>query len=78
MVIHGKVYNITKFLEEVNYIVRSILLVKHPGGEEVLLEQAGLDASDSFDEIGHSDDAKDLLNTMYIGNLDPTVIYYAV
>ncbi|KAI8812657.1 protein CYTB-5.1, partial [Cladochytrium replicatum] len=58
MVIDGKVYDITKFLDE------------HPGGEEVLLEQAGVDATEAFDEIGHSDDAKELLKTYLIGQIN--------
>ncbi|KAI8809184.1 cytochrome b5 [Cladochytrium replicatum] len=58
MVIDGKVYDITKFLDE------------HPGGEEVLLEQAGIDATEAFDEIGHSDDAKELLKTYLIGQIN--------
>ncbi|XJO70751.1 hypothetical protein BDV3_000373 [Batrachochytrium dendrobatidis] len=57
MVIQGKVYDCSKFLDD------------HPGGEEVLIEQAGLDATEAFDEIGHSDDARDLLKEMYLGDL---------
>ncbi|OLY81277.1 Cytochrome b5 [Smittium mucronatum] len=57
VVIHNKVYDITKFLEE------------HPGGEDVLLENAGLDATMNFDDIGHSDDARTLLKNFYIGDL---------
>ncbi|KAJ3110052.1 hypothetical protein HDU96_006942 [Phlyctochytrium bullatum] len=79
MVIDKKVYDITKFLDE------------HPGGEEVLLEQAGkigkvgkrcssevqevdfsiigTDATEAFEEIGHSDDARDLLKKFYKGDL---------
>ncbi|KAJ3034424.1 hypothetical protein HDV00_005044 [Rhizophlyctis rosea] len=60
MVIEDKVYDVTKFLDE------------HPGGEEVLLEQAGVDATEAFDEIGHSDDARELLKGMYKGDLKPS------
>ncbi|KAK8572469.1 hypothetical protein V6N12_028522 [Hibiscus sabdariffa] len=42
------VLNVTKFLEE------------HLGGEEVLLESAGKDATKEFDDIGHSTPAKNL------------------
>ncbi|XP_008335257.1 cytochrome b5 type B isoform X2 [Cynoglossus semilaevis] len=58
VIIHDKVYNITSFLEE------------HPGGEEVLLEQAGSDATESFEDVGHSTDAREMLNQFYIGELD--------
>uniref|UniRef100_A0A0B7B5F4 Cytochrome b5 n=1 Tax=Arion vulgaris TaxID=1028688 RepID=A0A0B7B5F4_9EUPU len=59
IVIHNKVYDVTKFLEE------------HPGGEEVLLEQAGGDASEAFEDVGHSSDARDLMKDYYIGEVHP-------
>ncbi|XP_038610257.1 nitrate reductase [NADH] [Tachyglossus aculeatus] len=59
LVIHGKVYDITRFLSE------------HPGGEEVLLEQAGGDASESFEDVGHSMDAREMLKQYYIGEIHP-------
>lgn len=57
LIIHDKVYDITTFLEE------------HPGGEEVLLEQAGADATESFEDVGHSTDAREMLEQYYIGEL---------
>lgn len=59
VVIHNKVYDVTKFLEE------------HPGGEEVLLEQAGKDATESFEDVGHSSDARSLSEDYLIGKLHP-------
>ncbi|KAJ2874340.1 hypothetical protein GGH93_002468 [Coemansia aciculifera] len=58
IVVHGKVYDVTKFLDE------------HPGGEEVILEHAGIDATEAFEDIGHSDDARDLLKDYFIGDLE--------
>ncbi|KAJ2447978.1 hypothetical protein GGF42_005275 [Coemansia sp. RSA 2424] len=58
IVVHGKVYDVTLFLDE------------HPGGEEVILEHAGIDATEAFEDIGHSDDARDLLSKYFIGNLE--------
>lgn len=58
-VIHGKVYDVTKFLEE------------HPGGGEIILENAGMDSSEMFDDVGHSSDANEMLTDLYIGNLHP-------
>lgn len=55
--VHGKVYDITKFLEE------------HPGGEEVLLEQAGQDSTESFEDVGHSTDARELMQDYLVGVL---------
>ncbi|XP_004600619.2 cytochrome b5 type B [Sorex araneus] len=60
LVIHGRVYDITRFLNE------------HPGGEEVLLEQAGADASESFEDVGHSLDAREMLKQYYIGDVHPS------
>jgi len=57
LIIHDKVYDITSFLEE------------HPGGEEVLLEQGGADATESFEDVGHSTDAREMLQQYFIGEL---------
>ncbi|XP_059379662.1 cytochrome b5-like [Carassius carassius] len=57
LIIHDKVYDITRFMEE------------HPGGEEVLLEQAGADATESFEDVGHSTDAREMLQQYYVGEL---------
>uniref|UniRef100_H3A7S6 Cytochrome b5 type B n=1 Tax=Latimeria chalumnae TaxID=7897 RepID=H3A7S6_LATCH len=43
----------------------------HPGGEEVLFEQAGGDATESFEDVGHSVDAREMLTQYYIGELHP-------
>ncbi|XP_053277611.1 cytochrome b5 isoform X1 [Pleuronectes platessa] len=57
LIIHDKVYDITGFLEE------------HPGGEEVLLEQAGSDATESFEDVGHSTDAREMLEQYLVGEV---------
>uniref|UniRef100_A0A2I3MXH2 Cytochrome b5 type B n=6 Tax=Cercopithecidae TaxID=9527 RepID=A0A2I3MXH2_PAPAN len=62
LVIHGRVYDVTRFLNE------------HPGGEEVLLEQAGVDASESFEDVGHSSDAREMLKQYYIGDIHPLLV----
>jgi len=58
LIIHDKVYDVTKFLEE------------HPGGEEVLLEQAGKDATEAFEDVGHSTDAREMMKKFKIGELN--------
>lgn len=58
MTIHGKVYDVSTFAED------------HPGGEEAIYEEAGKDATESFEDIGHSDEARELLEKFYIGDLD--------
>uniref|UniRef100_A0A6J0T622 Cytochrome b5 type B n=1 Tax=Pogona vitticeps TaxID=103695 RepID=A0A6J0T622_9SAUR len=59
LIIRGHVYDVTRFLGE------------HPGGEEVLLEQAGRDATESFDDVGHSVDAQEMLKEYHIGEVHP-------
>lgn len=56
-VIHDKVYDVTPFLNE------------HPGGEEILLDHAGKDASEDFNDVGHSSDAIDLMAKYVIGEI---------
>ncbi|VDM59695.1 unnamed protein product [Angiostrongylus costaricensis] len=57
IVIGNKVYDVTKFLDE------------HPGGCEVLLEQAGQDATEAFEDVGHSTDARKMREEYYIGDI---------
>jgi len=57
MVIHDKVYDATKFIDE------------HPGGEEVMLDVAGQDATEAFEDVGHSDEARETLDQLLVGNL---------
>ncbi|WVZ74400.1 hypothetical protein U9M48_022584 [Paspalum notatum var. saurae] len=70
LIIAGKVYDVTPFMEE------------HPGGDEVLLACTGKDATADFDDIGHSDSAKDLMPQYCIGEVDaatvPDRVTYAV
>jgi len=56
-VIHDKVYDVTKFLDE------------HPGGEEILIENGGMDSTENFEDVGHSSDAREMLEEYYIGEL---------
>ncbi|KAF7302154.1 Cytochrome b5 heme-binding domain-containing protein [Mycena indigotica] len=58
LLIHGKVYDCTKFLDE------------HPGGDEVMTAESGQDATEAFEDVGHSDEARDLLPGMLIGELE--------
>jgi len=60
MSIHGTVYNVTKYLED------------HPGGEEVLLDRGGKDATEDFEDVGHSNEARKALNKYEIGMLPPS------
>lgn len=46
-----------------------IIFIQHPGGEEVLLEQAGMDTTESFEDVGHSTDAREMMADYYLGEL---------
>ena len=44
------------------------MILQHPGGEEILFENAGIDATENFEDVGHSSDAREMLEEYYIGN----------
>ena len=41
----------------------------HSGGEEVLLDVAGQDATEAFEDVGHSDEAREILEGLRVGKL---------
>jgi cytochrome b involved in lipid metabolism len=53
--IHDKVYDVTKYLDT------------HPGGAEVILDTAGHNATDMFEDIGHSKGARRQLEKFQVG-----------
>lgn len=62
VVYNGRVYDITSYVDE------------HPGGEEVVVDVAGTDATEAFDDIGHSDDAHEILKGLLIGKVEGAVL----
>lgn len=52
-----KVYDVSSYLDD------------HPGGAEVMLEVAGQDATNMFEDIGHSTDARTEMKKYQIGVL---------
>ncbi|KAJ0910825.1 putative cytochrome b5-like heme/steroid binding domain, cytochrome b5, heme-binding protein [Helianthus annuus] len=58
LIISGKVYDVTPFLDD------------HPGGAEALLLATEKDATEDFETVGHSQDAKDQMKDYYVGELD--------
>ena len=50
-------------------IIRFSFYFQHPGGEEILIENAGLDSTESFEDVGHSSDAREMLEEYLIGEL---------
>ncbi|KAJ5721583.1 uncharacterized protein N7483_009517 [Penicillium malachiteum] len=57
MVIHDKVYDCSSFVDE------------HPGGEEVLLDVGGQDGTEAFEDVGHSDEAREILEGLLVGTV---------
>jgi len=43
------------------------------GGEEVLLDVGGQDATEAFEDVGHSDEAREILNGLLVGTLERQV-----
>ncbi|KAK6937646.1 Cytochrome b5-like heme/steroid binding domain [Dillenia turbinata] len=62
LIIDGKVYDVTKFLDD------------HPGGDEVLISSTGKDATDDFEDVGHSTSARAMLDEYHVGNIDSSTI----
>ncbi|KAG6417190.1 hypothetical protein SASPL_119341 [Salvia splendens] len=62
LVIGGKVYDVTKFLDD------------HPGGDDILINATGKDATEDFDDIGHSPSAMTKMEEFLIGDIDPSTI----
>ncbi|KAK4441020.1 cytochrome [Sesamum alatum] len=62
LIIGGKVYDVTKFLDD------------HPGGDEVLVTATGKDATDDFEDVGHSTTARAMLDEYYVGDINSSSI----
>ncbi|KAG0504626.1 hypothetical protein KC19_N011300 [Ceratodon purpureus] len=62
IIIDGKVYDVSEFLEE------------HPGGDDVILLATGKDATDDFEDVGHSAGARELMKKYLIGDMDVTTL----
>lgn len=54
---HNIVYNVTEYVRD------------HPGGADVLIDVAGSDATEAYEDVGHSGDANEIMHTYLIGTL---------
>ncbi|CAK9439492.1 uncharacterized protein LODBEIA_P35920 [Lodderomyces beijingensis] len=59
MILYNKVYDLTEFQQD------------HIGGIEVLYDCGGSDATEAFEDVGHSDFAADLLEPFLVGEVRP-------
>ncbi|XP_076888954.1 cytochrome b5-like [Bidens hawaiensis] len=62
VIISGKVYDVTPFLDD------------HPGGDEVLILATEKDATEDFEDVGHSEAATDLMKKFYVGEIDSNTL----
>lgn len=56
-----KVYNVTDYVRD------------HPGGADVLLDVAGTDATEAYEDVGHSEDADEIMASYLIGTAKDAV-----
>ncbi|GFY83398.1 cytochrome B5 isoform E [Actinidia rufa] len=56
------VYDVTPFMDD------------HPGGDEVLLSATRKDATNDFEDVGHSDTAREMMEKYYIGEIDASTV----
>merc|ERR1719277_924415 len=57
IIMFGKVYDVTKFLDD------------HPGGGEIIVDVTGRDATEDFEDVVHSGTARKQLEGLVIGDL---------
>uniref|UniRef100_A0A7S3PRU8 Cytochrome b5 heme-binding domain-containing protein n=1 Tax=Aplanochytrium stocchinoi TaxID=215587 RepID=A0A7S3PRU8_9STRA len=64
IIIEDRVYDVTKYLDD------------HPGGPEIICDVAGKDATEEFEDTGHSAEARDILKEYLIGKaeIDPAKV----
>mmetsp|Transcript_99362 Transcript_99362/g.138064 ORF Transcript_99362/g.138064 Transcript_99362/m.138064 type:complete len:171 (-) Transcript_99362:103-615(-) len=57
IIVKGKVYEVTDYLDD------------HPGGVEIITDLAGMDTTEDFEDVGHSEEAYEQLKDYYIGDV---------
>lgn len=60
IIIYNRVFDVTAFV------------ASHPGGIEGLLDCGGVDGTESFEDVAHSDDALRMLCPYFVGIVDPS------
>jgi len=59
IILHNRVYNVAQWVND------------HPGGNAILLENAGTDATQAFEDQGHSYIARDVMQQFIVGEVPP-------
>ncbi|KAK9364636.1 hypothetical protein V1509DRAFT_498194 [Lipomyces kononenkoae] len=62
IIIHGKVYDVTDYGKD------------HPGGLDILLDVAGTDATSAYEDVGHSEDAAEIMHSYLVGVIEGTTL----
>ncbi|CAE7880546.1 Cyt-b5 [Symbiodinium sp. KB8] len=57
IILHNAVYDVREWTSQ------------HPGGDEVILEYVGKDATSEFEALGHSKGAREMLKSLCVGGL---------
>lgn len=57
LIVHNKVYDVSRYLND------------HPGGVEIVTDLAGQDATVDYDDVGHTQEANEILEKFLIGEL---------
>ncbi|CAA6667353.1 unnamed protein product [Spirodela intermedia] len=60
IIVDGKVYDVTEYLDD------------HPGGDDIIVSVAGKDATEEFEDAGHSKTARELMKSFCVGEVDPS------
>lgn len=55
--VEGMVYDVTEYKD------------RHPGGDEILLKNSGMDATDIFTQVGHTKSARKHMKNFLVGEL---------
>ncbi|KAM0814070.1 putative cytochrome-b5 reductase [Seiridium cardinale] len=58
IIIHGYVYDVSEYARD------------HPGGIEPLTEVAGMDATTAYEDVGHSEDAEEIMQGYLVGLIE--------
>ena len=66
MVVNGKVYDLSKFYR------------KHPGGPDTIFEFAGKDATDKFEEAGHTKGNRAEMEQYLVGEYKPPRVFTSI